>query len=66
MCVETTLKNIRCDTVACHKMAKFSINTSGYKGCIYLCEECFNKLYLAMQRQKKTAKNSMSKEKNDE
>ncbi|MBR2909759.1 MAG: hypothetical protein IKC11_05400 [Clostridia bacterium] len=53
MLIEKTLKNIRCDTASCHKMAMFNINTSSYKGSIYLCEECFKNLYNLMLKIKK-------------
>ncbi|MBQ3158704.1 MAG: hypothetical protein IJB98_03320 [Clostridia bacterium] len=53
MLIEKCLKNIRCDTGACHQMAKFNINTSSYKGSIYLCEKCFKELYNLMLKMKK-------------
>lgn len=54
MLIDECLKNIRCDTANCHKPASFNINTSGHKGNIYLCNDCFNSLYINMQKIKKT------------
>lgn len=49
MIVEESQKNIRCDSPSCNKFAKFSIITSGYKGNINLCEDCFLNLYQSMK-----------------
>ena len=56
MFVEECLKNIRCDIANCHKLAKFNINTSSYKGNICLCQDCFNTLLTAMKKLDKKTK----------
>ena len=61
MLIELCPSNVRCDTANCHKFAKFNINTNGYKKNFCLCENCFNDLYLNMQKAKRTQKNSMEK-----
>ena len=44
------LRNVRCDKISCHKLAKYNLNISSYKGSICLCEECFNHLFLAINK----------------
>ncbi len=46
-------KNIRCDTATCNKMAKVCINTSGHKGSLHLCEDCFLQMLAIMTKMKK-------------
>lgn len=53
MQIEECLKNVRCDKISCHKMAKYNLNLSSYKGSTCLCEDCFNLLFEAMQKIKK-------------
>ena len=44
MKVDLCLPNIRCNGRTCHNLAQVSIDTDGFKGCIYLCNDCFNNL----------------------
>ncbi len=53
MNIQSCPQNIRCDCINCNKLAKYSIDTSSYKGNINLCEECFTNLYNAMMKMKK-------------
>ncbi len=53
MTVEKCPKNVRCDTANCHTFATYNINTNGYKKNICLCDNCFNQLYLSMQKAKR-------------
>lgn len=61
MSVERCLRNVRCDTGNCRNFASYNINTSGYKGNLCLCEECFNALLTSMQKAKKIANSNKSK-----
>ena len=65
MHIAETLKNVRCDTVGCHKIAKYNLDTNSYKGSTCLCLECFNNLYKAMQLIKKSTTLKQTKEKGD-
>lgn len=65
MFIQESLKNIRCDTISCHKLAQYNICTSSYKGNIYMCDDCFNKLHSAIQSIKKEKTNKKKKEKED-
>lgn len=50
MFISNSLKNIRCDTANCNKFSSFVINTSGYKGSLCLCEDCFDDLLNQMKK----------------
>ena len=54
MYIEESLRNVRCDTVACHRFAKFNISTNSYKGKLCLCDKCFNDLFTSMSSINKT------------
>ena len=58
MQIEESQKNVRCDSANCHNFATFNINTNGYKQNIYICEECFQKLFDSIQKIKKIQKKS--------
>ena len=53
MKIQSCPQNIRCDCISCNKFAKYSIDTSSYKGNLNLCEECFKKLLDAAMQMKK-------------
>ena len=46
---QTTLK-IKCDSIYCHNNAKFCLSLNSYKGDIYQCLNCFNKLKNAFKK----------------
>ena len=56
MTIEKSPPNVRCDKAFCKNYASYNINTSGHKGNIALCEDCFNKLYDAICKLKKEIK----------
>ena len=58
MQVENCPKNVRCDTLNCHKFALFNIDTNGYKRNICLCESCFDSLFSSMKKAKQAQKSN--------
>lgn len=56
MQVDFCLNNIRCDTLNCKNFAKICVITSGHKGSLHLCEDCFMKMLDIMNKMKKQLK----------
>lgn len=50
MKITRIVKNLKCDTVLCEKMADYELAVGSYKGNIFMCESCFKILQNLFKR----------------
>ena len=50
MILQKIYKQIKCDTVMCHKNSSYQITTNSYKGDMFLCTDCFTNLQKVLKR----------------
>lgn len=49
-----TNKTIKCDSVLCHNLSTFKIESNSYKGDMFLCDKCFKELTNIIKKGTKT------------
>lgn len=57
MKIDECLNNVRCYTANCNKMAKYNIDTNGFKGNLCFCKNCFEELSKLILQINKSNKN---------